>query len=229
MGSRHILGLAPLVVFFALVQSPSSLAHEDGPHPFAPELRPIAGTPEDVPLTEEEQQRLYSGKIVIKRFDTPRAGSGIVFREVNAPPAAVWKIILSFEMYPKWSDNISQCDVVRRQGRIWYVEMLTRFLWVTSKLNFIHRIQRPMGYVTWTLDRSKKSDIRDLVGYWRVSESSQGPNFTRLEYGSQVITHNVPDFVVDFLARDTLIEGTEWVKEQAELAYKRDQENEHRR
>ena len=213
------------MLFSALGAPSNSLAGEGGPHPFAPELRPIAGTPEEVPLSEEEQQRLSSGEIVIKRFETPRAGSGIVFREVNAPPEAVWRIILSFEMYPKWSDNISQCDVVRRQGRIWYVEMMTRFLWVTSKLNFIHRIQRPMGYVTWTLDRSKKSDIRDLVGYWRVSESSKGPNFTRLEYGSQVITHNVPDFVVDFLARDSLIDGTEWVKEQAELAWKRNQDN----
>lgn len=202
------------------------LAENTGPHPFAPELRPIAGTPQEVSLSKEEENRLHSGDVVIKRFDTPRAGSGIVFREVNAPISEVWKVILSFEMYPKWSRNIQQCEVVKRQGRIWYVEMLTRFLWVKSKLNFIHRIQKPMGYVTWSLDRSKKSDIRDLIGYWRVSESRKGPNFTRLEYGSQVITHNVPDFVVEFLAKDSLVEGTEWVKEQAELAWNRQTQHE---
>ena len=207
----------------------AAFADPAGPHPFAPELRPIAGTPEPVPLSESEQQLLDSGEIVIKRFDTPRAGSGIVFREVNAPPEAVWKVILSFEKYPKWSSNIEECKVADRQGRVWYVEMLTRFLWVKSKLNFIHRIQKPMGYVTWSLDRSKKSDIRDLVGYWRVSKSSKGPNFTRLEYGSQVITHNVPDFVVDFLARDSLVEGTEWVKVQSELAWQGERVRQRRR
>jgi hypothetical protein len=73
-----------------------------------------------------------------------------------------------------------------------------------------------MGYMSWTLDRKRTSDVKDMIGYWLVSEIDGQPNRTRLEYSTELVVGGVPDFIVNMLTKDSLIDGTAWVKLRAE-------------
>ena len=42
-----------------------------------------------------------------------------------------------------------------------------------------HIIHTDEGWVTWTLDYSRKSDLDDSVGYWRVTARPPSPAATR--------------------------------------------------
>ena len=198
-------------------------ADEHQAHPYAPILRPIVSTPQAINLTKEESQTLDSNMPVVRQAKEEQAGSGIAVQDIDAPPEYVWRVILSHHMYAEWVKNIDKCHVYKKKGRLWYISMLTSFLWVKSQLYMIHRIQRPMGYISWTLDRSRTSDLKDVTGYWRISTIDDEPNRTRLEYGSQIVAGGVPDFVIDFLTRDSLLDGTSWVKQQAEAAWQKSQ------
>jgi len=70
--------------------------------------------------------------------------------------------------------------------------------------------------MSWELDRGRTSDVIDLIGYWRIEEVSQNPIVTRVEYATEMVVGRFPDFIVNFLTRDSLTNGTEWVKERAE-------------
>ena len=45
-----------------------------------------------------------------------------------------------------------------------------------------HRLNREEGYVTWTLDYSRYSDLDDSTGYWYMYPSPDNPGKTRVEY-----------------------------------------------
>ena len=77
-----------------------------------------------------------------------------------------------------------------------------------------------MNYMSWTLDRNRTSDVRDMIGYWLVLESPDNPNQTRLEYSTELVLGGVPDFIVNILTKDALVDGTAWVKQRSEEAFK---------
>ena len=76
-----------------------------------------------------------------------------------------------------------------------------------------------MNYMSWTLDRNRTSDVRDMIGYWLVLESPDNPNKTRLEYSTELVLGGVPDFIVNILTKDALVDGTAWVKKRSEEAF----------
>jgi hypothetical protein len=213
-------GLMHASLFCLYVFAPDELrAQEHSPHPFAPILQPIVSTPEKLTLSEKESQILLKGKPVVRQSTKGQAGSGIAVQDIDAPAEYVWKVILSHDRYGEWVSNIDRCHVYKKVGRLWYIDMLTSFLWFKSQLYMIHRIQRPMGYISWTLDRSRTSDLQDVTGYWRITPFPGDSSRTRLEYGSQLVAGNAPDFVIRFLTRDSLLDGTAWVKKQSEAVW----------
>lgn len=68
----------------------------------------------------------------------------------------------------------------------------------------------------WTLDYRRRSDADDLLGYWRVEQLQSDPPLTRVDHSTELILAGVPDFLVDYLSQDALINGTKWVKREAE-------------
>ena len=180
--------------------------------------------PDSVELNEEEKTILKSGKPILRQQKDSEAGSGVAIQDIAAPEEYVWKVIMSHHRYAEWVKNIDQCNVYKRDGRLLYIGMLTSFLMFKSQLYMIHRIQRPLGYISWTLDRSRTSDLDDVIGYWRISQISDNPPRTRLEYGSAIVAGGMPDFVIAFLTRDSLLDGTAWVKEQTEIAWQASQD-----
>ena len=70
--------------------------------------------------------------------------------------------------------------------------------------------------MAWTLDYDRKSDVSDLVGYWRVVPVDGMAGVTRLEHSNSIKLKGVPGFLVNYMTRDALSEGTAWVKREAE-------------
>ena len=85
----------------------------------------------------------------------------------------------------------------------------------------VNDVRRDKGWMAWTLDYERKSDVQDMVGYWRVEQVSSNPPRTRLDYSTQMKARGVPDWMVKLLTKSSLKDGTRWVKERAEEAWSR--------
>jgi hypothetical protein len=215
------------LVFSVLLTCSSASLVEAAPHkahPISPILKPFVSAPDAVELSKAEKSALRAGKPVFRASNDSKSGGGVAIQDINAPEDYVWKVILSYDRYAGWVKTIDKCAVYKRKGRLVYIDMLTSFFMIKSQIYLIHRIQRALGYISWTLDRSRSSDLHDVIGYWRITQISEHPPRTRLQHASSIVAGSVPDFVVDFLTKDAVLDGTAWVKEQAEKAWQADQD-----
>ena len=55
-----------------------------------------------------------------------------------------------------------------------------------------------------------------MIGYWRVEQIEAEPPMTRLDYATEIVVSGVPDFIVNHLTESSLVDGTAWVKREAE-------------
>jgi hypothetical protein len=83
---------------------------------------------------------------------------------------------------------------------------------------FIHHTYRPdEGWLTWTLDYSRQSDLDDSVGYWRVWTVTTSPAVSRLAYSVDIrFKGYIPGFVQDMIAKKGLTDAATWVKRESE-------------
>lgn len=193
------------------------------PHPHEPELTPYGSAPAAIVLSPEEKKELAEGDAVLRQSEEKQSGSGVAILHVAAPASLVWDTILHYDEYEKWVKNVDACKVYRTLGDQLFVEMEVSFWWVHSTIYTVNTLHRDEGYISWELDRSRTSDVVDLVGFWRVQEISKDPVMTRVEYASDMVAGGIPKFIVNFLTRDSLTDGTEWVKEQAEREWRQRQ------
>ena len=84
----------------------------------------------------------------------------------------------------------------------------------------INYLCKEQHYMHWTLDYDRQSDTKDMVGYWRVEQISTNPPVTRVDYATEMLVTGVPDFLAKLPHEDALINGTKWVKREAEKAAK---------
>ena len=59
-------------------------------------------------------------------------------------------------------------SVYKREGDHLYVDMQTSVFGFKSRVFTKNIVRQAEGYMAWTLDYDRKSDVSDLVGYWRV-------------------------------------------------------------
>jgi ribosome-associated toxin RatA of RatAB toxin-antitoxin module len=186
------------------------------PHPYPAELKPYEGAPELLKMTPDEQALLKEGNAVLRQSETNESGSGVAVQFIAAPASLIWDTILRYDQYKDWVKNVDECKVYRSVGNQLFVAMDLSFWWINSKLYTVNTLNKTKGYMSWELDRGRTSDVIDLVGYWRIEEVSTSPSLTRVEYATEMVVGRFPDFIVNFLTRDSLTNGTEWVKERAE-------------
>ena len=80
-----------------------------------------------------------------------------------------------------------------------------------------HNLHEKEGYVTWTLDYSRESDLDDSTGYWLLYPSPDNPDHTRVEYSVDIrIKGWIPKFIETMLAEQGLEDATKWVKKAVE-------------
>ena len=187
------------------------------PHPHTGKVIPMKKAPEAVFLSRAQQQSLSAGKPIFMRVRTDDTqGKGVAVQYIQAPPEVVWNTILNYPKYPQWVENVKSCTVYQKNGESWYTSLISEVMFVEFGIYIHNRIRKEEGYMFWTLDYRRRSDADDLLGYWRLEQVQSDPPITRVDYSTELIIAGVPDFIVDYLSQDALINGTSWVKREAE-------------
>lgn len=179
-------------------------------------LKPYTRAPAAVKLTPAEEQRLQAGEAILRTTEGTEGGTGVAVQLIAAPPEVIWRTILSYDQYTRWVDNVESCTVYKKEGKVWYVDMKTSVMGFESGVYTRNVVNQAEGWMAWTLDYSRKSDVDDLIGYWRVESISTTPPLSRLDYATELKVSGVPSFLVRYLTRESLTDGTAWVKKQAE-------------
>jgi hypothetical protein len=197
--------------------SPAIAADPSQPHPHQGILAPISGPPGKPTLTEDDLAKLASGEAVLKQIREDDGGRGIAVQDVRASPEHVWSKITSYSRYPDWVDGVYECDVYETTAD----HIKARFLIGASLIKveyFVDHTYKPdQGWMTWTLDYSRQSDLDDSVGYWRVEALPDKPGWTRVYYSVRVkLSGWVPGWVESMIADRGLTQATEWVKRESE-------------
>ena len=203
--------LLPLGLGSVALAGDPSVAHEHQGH-LAPYVRPAA-----LSLSAAEQASLKAGDPVVRSTRSDAGGAGQAVQYVHAPAETVWDVILDYDRYPERVKNVVKAEVYRGAGTdVFFVDMISRNWGVSTTIYSRNELHRAEGWMAWTLDYSRSSDIGDLAGYWRVEELQSSPPLTRLDHGTALELSGVPSFVVSYLTKQGLVDGTSWVKETAE-------------
>ena len=204
------------IVVSLIVSSPAALAASaDEPHGHRGLLTPITSSPTPVVLTAAERASLEAGKYVERHSKGEDGGSGVAIQYINASPEVIWQTILNYPRYKDWVKNVVNVSVYKRDGDASMSTCRPRIWLQVAGLHEEHRA-KDRGYMAWTLDYDRKSDVSDLVGYWRVVPVDGMEGVTRLEHSNSIVLKGVPGFLVNYMTRDALSEGTAWVKREAE-------------
>ena len=212
-----------LLLLTLLVSIPATVLASDPnqPHPNQGILKPILKKPDALKLTEAEREKVEKGKTIQRYRRGEEDGWGVAVNFVDAPAEQVWDTILAYDRYHDWVKNVTSCTVYKRSGQTLYIDMQMSVLGIKKGIYTVNDVRRDKGWMAWTLDYERKSDVQDMVGYWRVEQVSSNPPRTRLDYSTQMKARGVPDWMVKLLTKSSLKDGTRWVKERAEEAWSR--------
>ena len=173
--------------------------------------------PAKATLSSSEAATLSNGKAVLKQIQEGNGGRGVAIFDVNATPDQVWKVITSFEKYPSYIDELSNVQTYATRGNDLFVDFTISSWGFEVQYYIKHDYQPSKGYMTWTLDYSRESDLDDSTGYWLVYPSPLDPNKTRVEYSVDLrIKGWVPGFIQTMLAETGVENATKWVKRDSE-------------
>lgn len=207
--------LAALGLVAALVAAPALAADPTKPHDHHGVVTPYKGAPPKVTLSADDEAKLAAGQMVQKQLQNGNGGHAVAFMNINATPDKIWSKITAFNMYPSWVENVQKCTVYGRSGSIINVDFALSVMGIGVEYYVRHDYQPTQGYLTWTLDYSRQSDLDDSVGYWRVTPLSATQS--RLEYSVDIRFKGwIPGFVQDMISSKGLTSATAWVKKQSE-------------
>ena len=201
---------------FSVFLASALAADPNTPHPHQGILTPIREKPALISLTPDEEAALTNGDVVQRQSQGDEGGSGVAVQYVFAPIDTVWDTILDYDQYPDRVKNVVSCTVYRQAGNDRYVDMQNSVFGIKFGLYTVNHIYRDQGYMSWELDYSRNSDIGDMIGYWRLDEIQTSPPITRLEYSTEIRVKGVPDMLVRYMTRQSLVDGTAWVKRYSE-------------
>ncbi len=191
-------------------------ANADKPHPHQGKLAPTTSRPAATALTAEDLAELGRGQAVMKQVRYDGGGRALAIQDIDAPADVVWDTILAYDRYPDWVAHVESAEIYARRGHHWLIAFELSLFGMSVDYFTDNLVRRDEGWMSWTLDYSRKSDVDDMVGYWLVTPVSTDPPVTRLEYASDMRIRWAPDFIVRYLSKDALTEGTAWVKHRAE-------------
>lgn len=206
-----------LALILMTLSRPTEAADATRPHEHTGILQPYVGAPPALSLTSDELARLGRDELVLKQVRVGNGGRGVAVMDIHASPQTVWSRILNFGMYPKWVDNVAACDVYRKEGSNIYTHFILDPMGMTVEYFIKHAYNAQAGWLTWTLDYTRQSDLDDSVGYWRVTSLSADPPRSRLEYSVDIRFKGwIPQFAQDMIAKSGLTNAAAWVKKQSE-------------
>jgi len=149
-----------LLVALLLIPLAAQAADPTVPHEHQGVLTQYTGTPPAIELSEKELARLEKGKMVMVPIqDSDQGGRGMAVQDVAAPPATVWKRIVSYDRYPDWVNYVQECEIYEKQGDRIKVRFVLKGLGFNIEYYIDHVFHPELGYMTWTLDYSRLSDF----------------------------------------------------------------------
>jgi ribosome-associated toxin RatA of RatAB toxin-antitoxin module len=200
---------------FLLINSAYS-ADPNSPHPHQGVITPFEN-PQRTTLSAAEEATLLAGKSIKKQVKEGNGGRGIAILDVNASPEKVWSTITNYSQYPKWIDELSVCEVYKSDSQSIYARFIISTMMIKVEYFIHHKLNKDKGYLTWTLDYARESDLDDSIGYWLIYPSPADPQKTRVEYSVNIrIKGWVPTFIEDLMADQGLEDATRWLKRESE-------------
>ena len=219
---RVFLLVLQLVCFLPLNAQESHQTAEQVPaHEHRGILPQYSGEPPAVKLTARERNRLVSGYPVFKRSKAENPGRAITVFPVRATAERIWSVLRSFDSYPDWIREVKDVSVYRQEACRYHV-MFRSESFLTGKVRWyaVHDFPCPgedRNWGTWHLDYDYRSDLDDVVGYWRVDPSSEDGDVNYVTYSTRIkARQSVPAFIAYLLNRRGLRGAARWVTEQAE-------------
>ncbi len=207
--------LSALVLLTAAVYT----ADATTPHPHQGSIKAYAGAPPVIALTADEQARLAAGGVVKRQVDYGDGGRGVAVQDIHASPELVWDRILDYPAYPRMVDNVQECEIYSRSGNEIKARFVIGALMMSIEYFIDHEVRQDEGWLTWTLDYSRESELDDSVGFWRVEPVEGRPGYTRVFYSVEVKPSGwVPGPIEDYLTDSGLTKATAWVKKESEAA-----------
>lgn len=206
-----------LFLLALLASGPSLAADETKPHPHQGKSEKFT-SPKPTKLSKAEVATIKKGNAVRRQIQNDSGGRGIAIMDVKASPDKIWTTIVDYKAYPNWIDKLDKTSVYGGSPATGQKVKFELSVFGMDVVYFIdHSFHQSEGYMTWTLDYSRESDLDDSTGYWLVYPSPDTPGATRVEYTVDMRLKGwVPGFVENMLAKKGLTMATSWVKKQAE-------------
>lgn len=206
-----------LLAWALTLAAPALAADANSPHPHQGVIGAFSGKPAKPALTESDIATLSTGKPVLKQIREGKGGRGIAVQDVHATPEQVWSRITSYGNYPEWVDNVKECAPYATEGEHLKVRFVISALMVNVEYYIDHIYAPDQGYMTWSLDYTRESDLDDSVGFWVVEPIADKPGWTRVFYSVDVrIKGWVPKAIENMIAKQGLTKATSWVKRESE-------------
>jgi len=206
-----------LMLFLGALLSTAVAADKNSPHPHKG-VGERFSNPTPTALTDAESKTLAAGKAVRRQVRSDAGGRGIAIMDIKASPDKIWAVIADYKGYPNWIDDLKRTEIYggdQQQGYMVEFELGVFGMEITYFID--HDFHPDKGFLSWTLDYSRESDIDDSTGYWLVYAAPNNPGHTRLEYSVDLRLKGwVPGIVENMLANKGLTLATSWVKKQAE-------------
>lgn len=205
------------VALLFLLASGSWAADATRPHEHTGIVQAYSGAPPALALSDDELGRLAKDELVLKQLRVGNGGRGVAVMDIHATPQVIWSRILNYGMYPRWVDNVEACEVYKKEGPYIFTRFVLDPMGMTVEYFIKHTYDAKGGWLTWTLDYSRQSDLDDSVGYWRVTPLTADPPRSRLEYSVDIRFKGwIPQFAQDMIAKSGLTNAAAWVKKQSE-------------
>ncbi|MBW1881641.1 MAG: SRPBCC family protein [Deltaproteobacteria bacterium] len=199
--------------------NPALAADPDQPHPHQGIVTAYDGAPPMPELSAEDLEKLAKGKPVKKQIEMETGGRGIAIQDIHATPEVVWSRIVRYDKYTEWVDGVFECEEYENTGDNIKVRFKIGGMGVRVEYFITHTYLPAEGYMTWTLDYTRESDLDDSVGFWRVVPIEDKAGWTRVYYSVDVRLKGwVPKFIETMLAKNGLTKATAWVKRESELS-----------
>jgi ribosome-associated toxin RatA of RatAB toxin-antitoxin module len=136
--------------------------------------------------------------------------SGLIIFDLNADINTVMNYIVDFEAYPKYINDIKKVSIYHQSKHHIDATFYVSTFFIDFQNHVSHRINKQKYSVYWQLDKSKKSYLSKMEGYWKLKTLG---NKTRVYYYNQLTFDLwIPSFVESYLFEQGLFASTEWLK-----------------
>lgn len=162
-----------------------------------------AGAPEPVMPTEAEWSKVVTGAVVSRNAPELSPPGAYAWVEVKASSDKIWDVINDPAEAAAASGAVESVDKYLDEkgpeGRRIGLHYVLNVAWTEVSYHVLRDFRRDQGFMTWTLDPSKKSDLVHTSGSYVIKEG-RTPGTVLLIYATQTDSgRNVPTWVTNML------------------------------